>query len=157
MRRVLDTSGLSIDRNTYYNLVRDKLLKQSNDSFEGLIFALKEEGFRFNCLMADELAKDDSCKERVLKQVFFITNAQIAYSKRFIADQMLLINETFETNQLRLILLIVVGITSINKNFPAVYSFVKSETVISFNFLFNSFRHFVFGNDIAESRVVLAD
>ena len=54
-------------------------------------------------------------------------------------------------------MLVVVGITSTNKNFLVAYSFVKSEAVILFNFLFDSFRHFVFGNDIAEPRVVLAD
>ena len=70
---------------------------------------------------------------------------------------MLLVDGTFETNQLRLILLVVIGITSTNKNFPAAYSFVKSEAVGSFNFLFDSFRHFVFGNDIAEPKVILAD
>ena len=86
MRRVLDSSGLSIDRKTYYNLVRGKPLEQSNDSFEGLVLALEEVGFRFICLMSDELAEDGSCKGRILEQVFFITNAQIAYLKRFIAN-----------------------------------------------------------------------
>ena len=53
MRRVLDISGLSIDRNTYYNLVRGKSLEQLNNSFEGLIFALEEAGFRFNYLIVN--------------------------------------------------------------------------------------------------------
>jgi len=75
MRRVLDISGLSINRNTYYNLICGKPLEQLNDSFEGLVFTLEEGGFRFNCLIADELAEDGSCKGRVLEQVFFITDA----------------------------------------------------------------------------------
>jgi hypothetical protein len=86
MRRVLDSSGLSIDRNTYYNLVRGRPLEQSGNSFEGLVLALEEVGFKFNCLMGDELAEDGSYKGRVLEQLFFITDAQIAYSRRFIAD-----------------------------------------------------------------------
>ena len=65
----------SIERLINYNLVRSKPLEQSNDSFEGLVFALKEAGFRFNCLMANELAEDGSCKERILEQIFFITDA----------------------------------------------------------------------------------
>jgi hypothetical protein len=56
-----------------------------------------------------------------------------------------------------MVLLVIVGITSTNKNFPAAYSFAKSEATVSFNFLFDSFKHFVFGSDIAEPRVVLAD
>ena len=67
MRRVLDSSGLSIDRNTYYNLVRGKPLEQLNNSFEGLVLALEEVGFKFNCLIADELAEDGSCKGRILE------------------------------------------------------------------------------------------
>ena len=157
MRRVLESSGLSIDRKTYYNLVRTKPLEQSNDSFEGLVLALEEEGFKFSCLMSDELVDDDSCKGRTLEQVFFLTDAQVAYSKRFIADHVLLVDGTFETNKLGMVLLVIVGVTATNKNFPAAYSFAKSEAATSFNFLFDSFRHFVFGNDIAEPRVVLAD
>ena len=149
--------GLSLDRNTYFNLVRGKPLEQSNNSFEGLVLALEEVGFRFNCLISDELAEDGTCRGRILEQVFFITNAQITYSKRFIADQVLLIDGTFETNQPGMVLLVVVGVASTNKYLPAAYSFAKSEAAISFNFLFESFRHFVFGDDVAEARVVLAD
>jgi hypothetical protein len=65
MRRVLDTSNLSLDQNTYHNIVREKPLEQSNDSFEGLVLALEEVGFRFDCLMGDELAEDGSIKGRV--------------------------------------------------------------------------------------------
>src|SRR5436305_15317851 len=70
---------------------------------------------------------------------------------------MLLVDRTFKTNQLRLILLIIVGITSTNKNFLITYSFIKSEAVILFNFLFNSFRHFVFSNNIVELKIILAN
>jgi hypothetical protein len=75
MRRVLNIFNLFINRNTYYNLIHDKSLRQLNDSFKELIFALKKADFRFNCLIIDELAKDDSCKRRVLKQIFFIIDA----------------------------------------------------------------------------------
>jgi hypothetical protein len=93
--------------------------------FEGLVPALEEVGFRFNCLMGDELAEDGSIKGRVLEQVF-ITDAQIAYARRFIANQVLLIDGTFEINCLSMVLLVVVGITSTNDNFPAANSFAKA-------------------------------
>ena len=68
MRRVLDSSDLSIDRKTYYNLVRNKSLEDgiSNDSFEATVLALEEVGFRFDCDMSKELAEDGSIKGRVL-------------------------------------------------------------------------------------------
>ena len=76
MRQVLDSSDLRIDRMTYYNLVRGKPLEDgiSNDSFEGLVLALEEVGFRFACLMSDELADDGSIKGRILEQLFFISD-----------------------------------------------------------------------------------
>ena len=51
----------------------------------------------------------------------------------------------------------IIGITATNKNFSTIYSFTKSEAVVSFNFFFDSFKYFVFGDDIAEARVVLGD
>ena len=43
MRRVLDSSDLSIDRKTYHNLVRNKSLEDgiSNDSFETMMLAFR--------------------------------------------------------------------------------------------------------------------
>jgi hypothetical protein len=159
MRRVLDSSDLSIDRKAYYNLVRNKPLEDgiSNDSFEALVLALEEAGFRFNCDMSRELAEDGSIKGRVLDQVVFFSDQQIAYAKRFIADQVLLVDGTFETNRLGLTLLVVVGVTNTGKNFPAAYSFCRSESRESFDFLFETLDHFVFTDDIAVPRIVLAD
>jgi hypothetical protein len=69
MRRVLDTSGLRLDRKTYYNLVRSKPLENKvlNDSFKSLMLALEKVGFRFTYSMSDELADDGSIKGRVLE------------------------------------------------------------------------------------------
>jgi len=159
MRRVLDTSDLRIDRKTYYNLVRNKPLEDgiSNDSFEALVLALEEVGFRFVCDTSNELAEDGSVKGRVLEQVVFLSDQQITYAKRFIADQVLLVDGTFETNRLGLTLLVVVGVTNTGKNFPGAYSFCKSESKASFDFLFESLDYFIFTDDIAVPRVVLAD
>jgi hypothetical protein len=76
MCRVLDTSGLRLNRKTYYNLMRSKPLEDRmlNDSFKGLILALEEVKFRFTYLISDELVNNGSIKGRVLKQVFFVSN-----------------------------------------------------------------------------------
>jgi hypothetical protein len=61
IRRVLNNSGLSIDRKTYYNLIRGKPFSgYSSDSFEGLVLTLEEVGFKFTCLMSSDLADDGS-------------------------------------------------------------------------------------------------
>ena len=78
MRIMLNSSNLRIDQTTYYNLIREMPLKQSSDSFEGLILTLKEVGFRFTYRMNDELAEDNSVIKQILKQIFFATNTQLA-------------------------------------------------------------------------------
>ena len=52
-------------------------------------------------------------------------------------------------------LLVVVGITGIGKNFPAAYSFAKSEAATLFHFLFDYIRHFAFSDNIAEAEIIL--
>jgi hypothetical protein len=68
MYRILDTLRLRLDRKTYYNLMRSKPLEDRvfNDSFKGLMLALKEVKFRFTYLISDELVDNDSIKRRVL-------------------------------------------------------------------------------------------
>ena len=68
-----------------------------------------------------------------------------------------MVNGTFKTNKLSLVLLVIIGVIATNKNFPTTYNFTKSKAIILFNFLFNSFRYFIFSNDIAEPRVVLTN
>jgi hypothetical protein len=65
MCRVFDTLGLRLNRKTYYNLVRNKPLEDRvlNDSFKGLMFALKEVKFRFIYLISNELADNGSIKK----------------------------------------------------------------------------------------------
>ena len=66
-------------------------------------------------------------------------------------------DSTSKINRLGLILLIVVGVINTGKNFPAAYSFCKSEAKKSFNFLFDYLNYFIFIDDIAVPRVILAD
>jgi hypothetical protein len=44
-------------------------------------------------------------------------------------------------NKLSLILLIVIRITNINKNFPTTYSFAKSKAAALFSFIFDYLKH----------------
>jgi hypothetical protein len=159
MRQVLDSFNLRIDRKTYYNFVRSKSLEDeiSNNSFKGLVLALEEVGFRFTYAMGDKLAEDGSVKERVLKQLFFISDAQITYGKRFLANEIMLIDSTFKINRLGLVLLVVVRVINTGRNFLTTYSFARSEAKGSFNFIFNSLRRFIFINDITEAQIMLRD
>lgn len=53
-----------------------------------------------------------------MKDLFFISAGQIALGRRFISDVMYAINATLNTNELRLSLSSVVGITNNGSTFP---------------------------------------
>jgi len=70
--------------------------------------------------MGDELLDGGRLKVPALDQVFFIVDALTTCGKRFIADQVLLIDGTFETNRLSLVpLIVLVGLTNTGKTFPS--------------------------------------
>jgi hypothetical protein len=113
--------------------------------------------FRFTYSINNELADNGSIKERVLKQIFFIFNAQITYEKRFIVNQVLLIDDIFKINRLDLILLMIIGVTNTDKNFSATYSFAKFKARILFNFIFKCLMRFILINNIAEAYIVFTN
>jgi hypothetical protein len=78
------------------------------------MLVLEEMSFRFIYLMSDELADDDIIKKHILKQLFFIFDQQAAYEKRFLPDQIFLINNIFQTNRLDLILFIIIRVINTN-------------------------------------------
>jgi hypothetical protein len=61
---VLNSLNLRINRKTYYNLVRNRLLKNKilNELFKGLVFALRNVKFKFTYVISNELAKDKTVK-----------------------------------------------------------------------------------------------
>ena len=60
--------------------MRNKPLEDgiSNDSFEALVLALEEVGFRFTYRMNDKLAENGLIIGQILKQVFFAIDTQLA-------------------------------------------------------------------------------
>ena len=61
IRQVLNSLGLSINRKTYYNLVRGKLFdRHLSNFFKSLVLALEEMSFKFAYLISNDLADDDS-------------------------------------------------------------------------------------------------
>jgi hypothetical protein len=81
----------------------------------------------------------------------------VALAQRFVVGFVLIIDGTFNTNNLRLPLLIIVGITNLKKTFPVVFSYCSSESKDSYNFFFQSFKGETFLGDIQLMKVVVAD
>jgi hypothetical protein len=76
---------------------------------------------------------------------------------RFVADWVILIDGTFNTNELRLPLLECVGVLSTNKTFPVAFSYCPSESAESIGFVWESLKDECFIPNIAEPRVIIGD
>src|SRR6266498_1726757 len=68
--------------------------------------------------------------------------------RRFVSNFALEIDATFNTNRLKMLLFILVGITHIEKSFPGAFSFEGVENAESFTFIFKYLRELVFIDDI---------
>src|SRR5436309_13870727 len=67
----------------------------------------------------------------------------------------MIIDDTFNTNTLRLPLLISVGITNSGKTFPTGFSYCPSESTESYQFFFQSMKETAFIGEIQLPRVIV--
>jgi MULE transposase domain len=149
--------GMTISQKTYYNLLQKKLGDSSNPgTIDGLLAVLNEASFTFRCRTKDEMEGDRIIKRKLIQIVFFHKEA-IRFGQRFITGKVLMVDGTFNTNKLRMLLLIGVGITNSNKIFPLDYSYCPGETVESYDFFFETLREEVFFDDILGPAVIMGD
>ena len=80
----------------------------------------------------------------------------ICLAQRFVAGKVLIIDGTFNTNKLRLLLLIGVGITNSSISFPVALSYCPGETAESYDFFFCSLRKEIFADSIKPA-VIMED
>ena len=156
-QRILEKEGLNLSRTDYYNLHRNKAIRGVQDEFEALVHALDEAGFRFACRMEERKDENGVILKRKLQQVWFTLDLQIELAQRFIADFVMLVDGTFSTNALNLTLISMIGITNTGHSFPAVQSFARSEAAMSFDFIFECNRDYIFTGKIPPPRVIISD
>lgn len=166
-RRVLDTSedfGLVLTSRQYYNTVRNmKGDKTAPETISGLLLALEEAGFVYRTRV--EVEQDDAGREigRKLVQIWFTRPELIEASKRFVSDWLIVIDGTFNTNNLRMPILIAVGALNSGRTFPVAFSYCPSESKESFAFFWDSLQAHCFEQESegsaapAPPRVILGD
>jgi MULE transposase domain len=66
-------------------------------------------------------------------------------------------NATFRTNNLKLLLISVVGITFTERSFSGYLSFSRFDNKDTYDFLFDFINTRVFGDVVPPSRVIIAD
>jgi hypothetical protein len=94
---------------------------------------------------------------RKLIQIIFFIKDIIRFGQRFIADKVLTVDDTFNTNKLRMLLFVEVEITNFEKFFFQIYSYCPGETAKLYEFFFKVLREEIFVNNILDSAVVMRD
>src|SRR5271155_1421158 len=95
---------------------------------------------------------------RKLVQLFFAHRKQLKAATRFISDWVIIIDGTFNTNELRLPLLVCVGVLSTNQTFPVAFSYCPSKSNKSISFVWQSLKDECFiPGKATPPRVVLGD
>ena len=80
------------------------------------------------------IVKDGVRKKKVIRDIFFISDEQIRLSCQFVSRFIYKTDATFNTNTLRLPLLVIVRIDNISYTFPIAFMFITLKLAKSFTF-----------------------
>ena len=159
--KMLRKEGLPVlTKKEYYNLCRKaegggRLTRQ--EEIMVITKYLEDQGFhvqvRYEHLLDEEGKKTGV---RVVQDIFFINDDQISFGRRFVSGFLYETDAIFNTNELRLPLSVMVGITNTGKTFPLVYCYITSESAKSFDFVSGELTKYVF-YDCPEAAVICAD
>lgn len=103
-----------------------------------MLFALSERGFIYRTRVEEVVNNNGVVIDRKMVQIFFCERKQIEFAQRFSSGWVLAIDGTFNTNVLRLPLIVLVGKMNTNATFPIAFSYAPSEAKVSFNFIWES-------------------
>jgi hypothetical protein len=142
----------------YYNQVRKQLAdKHKPKTIEGILVALQEADFVYRSRVDIEEDGSGTAISKTLIQIFFAHRKQLEAAKRFVSGFLLVIDGTFNTNDLRFPLLVIVGVLNTGRTFPVAFSFCPSESREAFDFVWESLKEECFIPEVAPPRVILGD
>jgi hypothetical protein len=159
-RRLIDAEelGVVLSARDYYNSVRKEIPdKDKPKTIVALLRMLEDQQFVYRTRFKVEVDEQDKPISRKLVQLFFAYRQQLDAAARFVADWLIVINGTFNTNELRLPLLEAVGVLSTNMTFPVAFSYCPSESAESIGFFWESLKAECFIEGVAPPRVILGD
>jgi hypothetical protein len=159
-RRVLEDSeyGLMISPRKYYNQIRKQKFDQNEPRMiDGLVASLQLAGFIFRRRVKEEIDGTGEVVGRKLEQIFFAHRRQLEIARRFVSGFLLVIDGTFNTNEYRLPLLIMVRVLNTGMTFPVAFSFCRSESRTVFEFVWESLRKECFTPEIPPPGVITGD
>jgi hypothetical protein len=159
-RRLIDAEsfGLVLSSRAYYNSIRKEIPDKSKpETIEALLLSLEEEGFIYQTRVSAEEDEQGRVTARKLLQIFFAHRKQLEAAQRFVSSWLLVIDGTFNTNKLRLPLLVAVGVLNSGSTFPVAFSYCPSESAESLGFVWQALKEECFVGDLPGPRVILGD
>ena len=118
---------------------------------------LEENSFVYHTRVKVEVDEDEEPVSRQLIQVFFAHRKQLEAAQRFVTDWLIIIDGTFNTNELDLPLLIIVGVLSTGQMFPVAFSYCPAESIKSISYVWDCLKKECFTGDIPPPRIILGD
>ena len=153
-----ESLGMRLKVKEYYNLKRSQLLNpRDSDSALILLKALKDEGFHYRTVVKEDINSTGDLVSQQLVQIVFWHPEAGFLAQRFCAGHLLVVDATFNTNNLRMPLITSLGITNEGKALPVAFSYCPGETTESYNVFLRAVREDILGNEVAEIAVHLAD
>jgi len=87
--------------------------------------------------MREEYLVDDKGKQtaRIAQDVFICSSEQIQLARQFVGEFIWEMDDTFNTNELKMPLSILVGITNTGQTFPLAFMFISTESAEMFHWV----------------------
>lgn len=124
------------------------------DIIDQLLEALNKNGYRYRIRW--EMTDVGGVIHQRLVQIFFTNDDMIRRSRRFASACLMKINATFGTNNLKMPLVVVVGIDNCDATFNIAFSYIRTESTTDYSFVLQNLQGIVFV-DCPLPKVVLAD
>jgi len=143
-RKVLQNHDVCLSVQDYYNLKRSEGKLTNKEALKLLLGQLDLEDFRVRVMEKYVVDSEGNHTQQVVQHIFFCSSEQIDLARRFVSGFCMQTDVTFNTNQLRLPLSIIVGITNTSKTFPLAFCFITSESTEAFEFVNTQLKELMF-------------
>jgi len=131
--KVLANKGFKISDKEFYNLRRKEgRVEMSREDKVQLLMAILERNGFYPRVREEYVLQEGRRTRRVIREIFFMSVDQILLARRFVSGFMYETDVTFNTNKLRLLLLVMVGIDNTRKTFPMAFMYYTIESVKAF-------------------------
>lgn len=133
IQQILLTHNVRLPAKIYWNPFRNSKLSPK-EKIKVTLNTLESKGFHLRCLK--KYLVENNIRERQVIEVFlFCSPEQIHMARQFVSGFLIQTDATFNTNELNMLLSILLGATNTVSSFPVAYALISSESVKAFKFI----------------------